>query len=65
MRLESGSDAAWKRAVGAGATVVMPLDDMFWGDRTGRLEDPFGHQWELTQTVRDVEPAEWGGEGSW
>jgi hypothetical protein len=35
-------------------------------DRTRRsVEDPGGHRWELTQTVRDVEPAEWGGEGSW
>ena len=40
-------DAAWKRATEAGAKVKMPLTDMFWGDRTGKLEDPFGHTWSL------------------
>jgi uncharacterized glyoxalase superfamily protein PhnB len=51
-------DASWKRAVGAGAKVLMPLDNMFWGDRTGRLEDPFGHTWTLAQHIKDVTPAE-------
>ena len=51
-------DAAWKRAVDAGATPVMPLADMFWGDRTGRLEDPFGHSWSLAQHVKDLTPEE-------
>ncbi len=51
-------DAAWKRAVDAGAKVVMPLADMFWGDRTGRLEDPFGHFWSLAQHVKDLTPEE-------
>jgi uncharacterized glyoxalase superfamily protein PhnB len=51
-------DAAWKRAVDAGAKVVMPLADMFWGDRTGRLEDPFGHSWSLAEHVKDVTPEE-------
>jgi len=51
-------DAAWKRAVGAGAKVLMPLEDMFWGDRTGRLEDPFGHPWVLAQHVKDLSMAE-------
>jgi uncharacterized glyoxalase superfamily protein PhnB len=54
----SNVDAAWKRAVGAGAKVLMPLEDMFWGDRTGRLEDPFGHIWVLAQHVKDVTSAE-------
>ncbi len=49
-------DAAWKRAVDAGAKAVMPLADMFWGDRTGRLEDPFGHSWSLAQHVEDLTP---------
>lgn len=40
-------DAAWQRAVDAGATVAMPLADMFWGDRYGILVDPFGHRWSL------------------
>ena len=40
-------DATWERAVGAGAVVVAPLTDMFWGDRYGRVRDPFGHTWSL------------------
>ncbi len=39
----AGADAAWNRAVAAGATARMPLADMFWGDRYGQLTDPFGH----------------------
>jgi PhnB protein len=49
-------DAAWKRAVDAGAREIMPLQDMFWGDRTGCLEDPFGHRWWLAQHVEDLTP---------
>ena len=41
------ADAAFKQAVSAGATVGMPLTDAFWGDRYGKLVDPFGHQWSL------------------
>ena len=51
-------DAAWKRAVDAGATVVMPLADQFWGDRTGCLEDPFGHKWWLAQRTQELSPEE-------
>jgi PhnB protein len=51
-------DAAWKRAVDAGGTIVMALQDMFWGDRTGRLVDPFGHVWALAQHVKDLTPEE-------
>ncbi len=51
-------DAAWKRAVDAGAKIVMPLDDMFWGDRTGRLQDPYGHTWMLAQHVKNVSQAD-------
>jgi PhnB protein len=51
-------DAAWKRAVDAGAKTVKPLADMFWGDRTGWLEDPFGHLWSLAQHVKDITPEE-------
>ena len=47
-------DAAWKRAVDAGATVKMPLSNQFWGDRFGMVEDPFGHQWSLAQHIEDV-----------
>lgn len=41
-------DKLWKGAVDNGATVVMPLDDQFWGDRYGKLLDPFGHSWSLS-----------------
>lgn len=51
-------DAAWKRAVDAGAKPIMPLADQFWGDRTGCLEDPFGHHWWLAQHVQDLTPEE-------
>jgi uncharacterized glyoxalase superfamily protein PhnB len=52
------ADAAFERAVAAGATVVMPLADMFWGDRWGFVEDPFGHRWHIASHVCDVEPEE-------
>ena len=47
-------DAVVKRAVAAGAKITMPIDDMFWGDRYGRLEDPFGHQWSVATHKRDL-----------
>jgi uncharacterized glyoxalase superfamily protein PhnB len=47
-------DAAWQQAVDAGAKTIMPLADQFWGDRTGCLEDPFGHRWWLAQHVQDL-----------
>jgi PhnB protein len=51
-------DAAFNRAVGAGATVRMPPADMFWGDRFGKLTDPFGHAWGLATHKEDVSPEE-------
>jgi PhnB protein len=42
------------RAVKAGAKVTMPVADQFWGDRYGKLEDPFGHHWSVATHVRDV-----------
>jgi PhnB protein len=51
-------DTAWKRAVDAGAKVVQPLADQFWGDRGGCVEDPSGHQWWLAQHVEDLSEAE-------
>jgi len=51
-------DAFVARAVAAGARVTMPVADMFWGDRYGRLEDPFGHQWSVASHTRDVPPEE-------
>lgn len=47
-------DEKFQRAVSAGATVVMPLTDQFWGDRYGVVKDPFGHQWSLGQPLREV-----------
>ena len=48
------ADAFAARAVQAGAKVTMPVADMFWGDRYGKIEDPFGHQWSIGTHVRDV-----------
>ena len=45
-------------AVAAGARVTLPVADMFWGDRYGRLEDPFGHHWSVATHVRDLSPEE-------
>ena len=47
-------DKRFQRAIDAGATVVMPVEDQFWGDRYGVLQDPFGHQWSMGQPVREV-----------
>ena len=52
------ADALAARAVAAGAKVTMPVADMFWGDRYGQLEDPFGHRWSVGTHVRDVTPEE-------
>ena len=51
-------DAVVARAVGAGAKVTMPVADMFWGDRYGILEDPYGHKWSVATHVRDITTAE-------
>lgn len=47
-------DTWFARALDAGAEVVAPLEDQFWGDRYGVVRDPFGHQWSLGQPVREV-----------
>lgn len=51
-------DATVARAVDAGAKITMPVEDMFWGDRYGKIEDPFGHQWSVATHIRDVGPEE-------
>ena len=51
-------DAVVKQAVAAGAKVTMPVADMFWGDRYGQLEDPFGHNWSVATHKRDMTPEE-------
>ena len=47
-------DSFVARAVKAGAKVTMPVEDQFWGDRYGKLEDPFGHHWSVATPVREV-----------
>ena len=51
-------DAMYQRAVAADCRVDMPLENMFWGDRYGKITDPFGHQWGLATHVEDVAPEE-------
>jgi len=51
-------DAAIQKAAEAGATVTMPAADMFWGDRYGKVTDPFGHTWAFATHVRDMSPEE-------
>ena len=47
-------DEVWQRAVAAGAEVIYPLADQFYGDRGGRLRDPFGQHWMLSQRIENV-----------
>jgi len=51
-------DASYKQAIKAGAKETQPVQDMFWGDRFGKLTDPFGHKWMLATHVEDVTSAE-------
>ena len=50
------ADAVFGRAVESGATVSMPLANMFWGDRFGKLVDPFGHHWSIATHLEDLTP---------
>lgn len=50
----SDVDAAFKQAVAAGCTTVMPVMEMFWGDRAGSLKDPFGYSWMIATHKRDM-----------
>jgi PhnB protein len=52
------ADAFVAKAAAAGAKITMPVSDMFWGDRYGQLEDPYGHHWSVATHVRDVTPAQ-------
>ena len=52
------ADAAFKKAIAAGGKQIMPVTDMFWGDRLGHFEDPFGYQWDVATHVKDVTPEE-------
>jgi PhnB protein len=51
-------DSVYNRAVSMGSKVTMALENMFWGDRFGKVTDPFGHQWGVAQHVEDVAPQE-------
>jgi PhnB protein len=51
-------DSVFNRAVDAGATVLRPVQDEFYGDRSGQLEDPFGHRWSVHTHIEDVSPEE-------
>jgi len=53
-----GVDAAFDRAVKAGAHVEMPVMDQFWGDRYGKLRDPFGHKWSIGTHIKDLSQEE-------
>lgn len=48
------AEAVFAQAVAAGAQIRQPLAEVFWGDKHGQLEDPFGHRWNVSQHVRDV-----------
>jgi PhnB protein len=49
-------DSAFKKAIAAGGTETMPVEDQFWGDRMGGLTDPFGHKWSIATHVEEVPP---------
>ncbi len=51
-------DSLYAQATKAGAKVIMPLADQFWGDRYGIVADPFGHQWSLSSHIKDMSPEE-------
>ena len=51
-------DAVWNRAIAAGCEVIYALDDHFYGDRGGRVRDPFGHQWMISTHIEDVDADE-------
>jgi PhnB protein len=53
-------DATFNQAVQSGATVLQPVENKFYGDRSGQIEDPFGHRWSISTHVEDVSPEEMG-----
>ncbi len=58
------ADALFNQAVEAGCKETMPLTNMFWGDRFGKVADPFGHHWGISTHVEDVSPEEMGRRGA-
>jgi PhnB protein len=51
-------DAVIAKATDAGATTLIPVENQFYGDRTGKIEDPFGHRWSIATHIEDVSPTE-------
>jgi PhnB protein len=51
-------DGVFERAIQAGAKVLRPIENQFYGDRSGQFEDPFGHRWNVATHVEDVPPEE-------
>jgi PhnB protein len=51
-------DVLFDRAVAAGAEVLLPVGDQFWGDRYGMIRDPFGHRWSIASRIEDLSPKE-------
>jgi PhnB protein len=56
----SDADALFAQAVAAGATVIRPLENQFWGDRSGQVADPFGYKWSVATHIEEVSPEEIG-----
>jgi PhnB protein len=52
------ANAVGERMIAAGASVIYPIQDQFYGERQGRLQDPFGHLWIVTQQLREMSPEE-------
>jgi len=52
------ADEAFRSALAAGAEMKMPVQDMFWGDRVGTVQDPFGYQWSLATHTKELTPQE-------
>lgn len=52
------ADTLWEQAIAAGGEIHHPLADQFWGERHGQLTDPFGHNWNIAQRIREVSPEE-------
>jgi PhnB protein len=52
------ADGTWAQAMAAGGEVVFPLQDQFWGEKYGKLSDPFGHEWAVAQVMRAVSDEE-------
>jgi PhnB protein len=51
-------DEVVQQAIDAGARVTMPVEDQFWGDRFGKVADPFGHEWQIATRTQDLTPEE-------